>query len=150
MGKFLSATRYLALIGVFSLLVTTLAAFLWGTIKMVEAVMLLISSLGHDPGILIALIEVVDAFLVATAILIFSLGLYELFIGTLNLPDWIQIHTMHDLKAKLGSMLILVMAVRFLEKLADWKNAQDMLFFALAIALVSGVLIAFSLSGKTD
>jgi uncharacterized membrane protein YqhA len=150
MRKFLSSTRYLAAIGVISLLILTLAAFLWGGAKMVEAIGLIISSLGKDPGIIIAVIEVVDAFLVATALLIFALGLYELFVEELAVPEWIQIHNLHDLKAKLGGVLILVMAVKFLEKLAEWKNAQETLFFALAIAVVSAVLIAFSAFGKTD
>jgi uncharacterized membrane protein YqhA len=150
MRKFLSSTRYLAVIGVISLLILTLAAFLWGGVRMVDAIVLIASSLGNDPGIIIAVIEVVDAFLVATALLIFALGLYELFVEELALPEWIQIHNLHDLKAKLGGVLILVMAVKFLEKLAEWKNAQDTLFFALAIAVVSAVLIAFSTFGKTD
>lgn len=150
MGKILSFTRYLILIAVLALVVTALAGFGWGVIKTVDAVALVLSSLGKDPGIIIALVEVVDAFLVATAVLIFGMGLYELFIGELNLPAWIQIHNLHDLKAKLGGVLVLVMAVKFLEKLAEWKNAQETLFFALAIAIISAVLIAFSVFGGKD
>lgn len=144
MKKILSSTRYLTIIAVLALLLTALTAYGWGVAKAVAAVSLTMSSLGKDPGIIIALVEVVDAFLVATAVLIFALGLYELFIGELNLPDWIQIHNLHDLKAKLGGVLVLVMSVKFLEKLAEWKNAQDTLFYALAVAIISAVLIAFS------
>jgi uncharacterized membrane protein YqhA len=150
MGKILSSSRYLAIIAVLALLVSALAGFGWGIIKTVDAVALIITSLGEDAGIIIALIEIVDAFLVATAVLIFAFGLYELFIAELKLPDWIQIHTLHDLKAKLGGVLVLVMAVKFLEKLAEWKNAQETLFFALAIAVISATLIAFSALGGKD
>jgi uncharacterized membrane protein YqhA len=150
MKKFFSSTRYLVILGVFSLLATALAAFGWGIVKTVDAVVLVVTSAAKDSGIIIALIEVVDAFLIATAILIFALGLYELFIADLSLPEWMQIHNLHDLKAKLGSVLVLVMAVKFLEKLTEWKNAQEMLFFALAIAIVSAVMIAFSMLGGKD
>jgi uncharacterized membrane protein YqhA len=150
MNKLLASTRYLALIAVFALLVTALAAFGWGIVKTVDAVVLVITSAAKDPGITIAIIEVMDAFLIATAVLIFSLGLYELFIADLSLPDWMQIHNLHDLKAKLGGVLVLVMAVKFLEKLAEWKNVQETLFFALAIAIISAVLIAFSAFGGKD
>jgi uncharacterized membrane protein YqhA len=150
MNKFLSSTRYIILLGVFSLLGAALAAFGWGIVKTVDAIALVITSVAKDPGITIALIEVVDAFLIATAILIFALGLFELFIADLSLPDWIQIHNLHDLKAKLGGVLVLVMAVKFLEKLAEWKNAQETLFFALAIAVISAALIAFSAFGGKD
>jgi uncharacterized membrane protein YqhA len=150
MNKFLSSTRYIILLGVFSLLGAALAAFGWGIVKTVDAIALVITSVAKDPGITIALIEVVDAFLIATAILIFALGLFELFIADLSLPDWIQIHNLHDLKAKLGGVLVLVMAAKFLEKLAEWKNAQETLFFALAIAVISAALIAFSAFGGKD
>jgi uncharacterized membrane protein YqhA len=150
MRKLLSSTRFLAFVSVLSLLVAALAAYAWGIMKTVDAVSLVITSAAKAPGITISLIEVVDAFLIATAILIFSLGLFELFIADLSLPDWIQIHNLHDLKAKLGGVLVLVMAVKFLEKLAEWKNAQETLFFALAISLVSAALIAFSHFGGKD
>jgi uncharacterized membrane protein YqhA len=150
MKKILASTRYLTIIAVVALLVTALTAYGWGIVKTVDAAALVITSLGKDPGIIIALVEVVDAFLVATAVLIFALGLYELFISDLALPDWMQIHNLHDLKAKLGGVLVLVMAVKFLEKLAEWKSAQETLFFALAIAIISAVLIAFSSLGGKD
>lgn len=150
MNKFLSSTRYVILLGVFSLLGAAIVAFGWGVVKTVDAIVLVVTSVTKDPGITIALIEVVDAFLIATAILIFALGLFELFIADLSLPDWIQIHNLHDLKAKLGGVLVLVMAVKFLEKLAEWKNAQETLFFALAIAVISAALITFSAFGGKD
>jgi uncharacterized membrane protein YqhA len=143
MNKFLSLSRYLVLIGVLALLLTSLTAFFWGVAKVVEAVTLTFSTLGKDPGIIIALIGIVDAFLVATTLLIFSLGMYELFIGELGLPQWMIVHNLHDLKTRLGSMLVLVMAVKFLEKLVEWKDARETLFFGLAIAVISAVLIAF-------
>ena len=149
MGKFLAGTRYLVLIGVISLLVTSLAAFGWGVVRTVNAVMEVLYPV-NDAAITIALIEVADAFLLATALLIFAYGLYELFIGELKLPEWIQIHNLHDLEAKLGGILVLVMSVKFLEKLAEWKNATETLFFALAIALVAATLIAFTVFGKKE
>jgi uncharacterized membrane protein YqhA len=150
MNKFLSSTRYLIFIAVLSLLVAALAAFGWGVVKTVDAVGLVITSAARDPGITVVLIEVVDAFLVATAILIFAIGLYELFIADLSLPEWMQIHSLHDLKAKLGGVLVLVMAVKFLEKLAEWKDARETVLFALAIAVISAVLIAFSVFNGKD
>jgi uncharacterized membrane protein YqhA len=145
MGKFLAGTRYLALIGVLALLAAALAAFGWGIAKTVEALALVITSLGRDPVIIIALIEIVDAFLVAMALLLFSVSIYELFIGELSVPAWMKIDDLHDLKTRLGSILVLVMAVKFLEKLAEWKDAQETLYFALSITLVSAVLIAFGI-----
>ena len=150
MKKIFASTRYLAVIGVVSLLVSSMVAFGWGVVKTVEAVILITTNLGHANGITIALVEIVDVFLIATTLLVFSLGIYELVVGDLPLPDWMQIHNLHDMKAKLGGLLVLVMAVKFLEKLVEWQDGLETLFFALAIGVVAAVLIAFSAFGGKD
>ncbi len=146
----LEKSKYLAIIGVISLLIASLAAFVWGTLKTVTATLLVIQSAGRDAGITIELIEVVDSFLIATAILIFATSLYELFIGTLELPGWMLAHDLYELKSKLSSMIVLVMAVKFLEKLLELKDAEALLQTGIATALVSAVLIAFGYFGKKD
>jgi len=146
----LERSRYLALIGVVSLLVASFAAFGWGTIKTISTTLLVIQSLGRDSAITIELIEILDSFLIATAILIFAASLYELFIGKLDMPAWMLAHDLYELKAKLSSMIVLVMAVKFLSKLIEVKDAAELLQMGAAIAIVSAVLIAFSYFGKKD
>jgi uncharacterized membrane protein YqhA len=65
MNKFLTSTRYLVLIAVLALLVTALAAFGWGVLKTVDAIGLVVAHAAAGSVITIALIEVMDAFLVA-------------------------------------------------------------------------------------
>lgn len=146
----LERSRYLALIGVISLLAAALAAFVWGAIKAVNVALLIIQTAGKDSGITVELIQTVDGFLIATAILIFAVSLYELFIGQLDLPEWMLASNLYDLKVKLSSMIVLVMAVKFLETLLKSKDAAATLQTGAAIALMSAVLIAFGHFGKKD
>jgi uncharacterized membrane protein YqhA len=150
MKGILEKSRYLAIIGVASLLIAALVAFAWGTIKTVTTVLLVVESLGRDAGIAIEFIEIVDSFLIATAILIFAVSLYELFIGEVNVPEWMLAHNLYELKTKLSSMVVLVMGVKFLQKLLDLKDTNDLLRIGAAISLVSAVLIAFGYFGKKD
>lgn len=150
MANLLVKTRYLALIGVFALLVASLAAFAWGTLGTYHAVVLIFESMGKDTNITVELIEIVDSFLIATALLIFSASLYALFIGEVALPEWMLAHNLYELKAKLSSMVVLVLAVKFLGKLVASKDAVSLLQTGIAIALVSAVLIAFGYFGKKD
>ena len=150
MTKFLEKTRYLVIIAVFGLLVTALAAFGLGLLKTWDAAVLIFGSLGRDAAVTVTLLEVVDGFLVATTLLIFALSLYELFIAELNVPDWMVAHNLHDLKARLSSMIVLVMAVKFVEKLAESKDAQSLLLTGIAVTVVSAALIAFSYLGAKD
>ena len=150
MAKFLEKTRYLAFVGITSLLLASVAAFGWGAVKTYNAIMLIITSYGKDSYIAVSLIEIVDSFLIAIALQIFSVSMYELFVGKLSLPEWMLAHTLHELKTKLSSVIILVMAVKFLEHLVEWKNPTDSLFFAIAVSVVAATLIAFSHFGEKD
>ena len=150
MKYILERSKYLALVGVIALLFASVAAFAWGTLKTVDAISLVLSSMGRDKAITVEFVEIVDSFLIATALLIFTVSLYELFIDKLDLPDWMLAHNLYDLKTKLSSMIVLVMAVKFLEKLLDVKDAQALMQIGIATALMSAVLIAFGYFGKKD
>jgi uncharacterized membrane protein YqhA len=76
MSKLLEKSRYLAIIGVLGLLVAALASFGWGIIQTIHAVKIIVESQGADIGITVAIIEIVDIFLIATTLLIFSVNLY--------------------------------------------------------------------------
>jgi len=150
MSKIIEKTRYISYIGIISLLLASFAAFGWGGVKAFKTIQLIITSSAQDDYVAVALIEVVDGFLIATALYIFSVGLYEMFIAKLSLPDWMLSHDLHELKSKLSGVIILVMVVKFLEHLVEWQGALDTLFFAIAIALVSVALIALNRYGGSD
>jgi uncharacterized membrane protein YqhA len=146
----LEKSRYLVVIAVLACLAAALAAFGWGAFKTAHAVWFLLESGGKDPQAAIKLIELMDVFLIATALLIFAIGLYELFVEDISMPAWLTIHSLHDLKAKLASVIVLVMAVNFLPHLAEWRDARETLEFGLAIAIVAAVLIAFGHFGEKE
>jgi uncharacterized membrane protein YqhA len=148
MTRLLESSRFVALIGIFSLIVLAITCFAWGALKAANAVMLIVLSLGRDPDIAVALIGVVDVFLIATVLFVVGVSLYEMFIGDLHVPEWMVAHNLYELKSKLSGVIILVMAMKFLEKLWDWKAPQDTLYFALAISVVSAVLVAMSYLNK--
>ena len=65
MQRLLEGSRYISVIGIVSLLVASLAAFGWGAVKTAKATILIATSYGQDPYITVALIELVDSFLIA-------------------------------------------------------------------------------------
>jgi uncharacterized membrane protein YqhA len=149
--KLLEKSNYLVLIAVFSSLLASVAAFVWGAVKSVKVIIDIIVNIGSESNFTVPLIEVMDIFLIATVLFIFSLGMYELFIGKLSLPQWLVIKNLHDLKVKLSSVVIMVMGIHFLKHLVEWQDPQGTLFFGLSVAIVSAALIAFSYIGsKTE
>jgi uncharacterized protein (TIGR00645 family) len=146
----LEKSRYLALIGIIPLLVASVAAFAWGLVQTVQVVVLGFASLGTDKALILGFLLIVDIFLIATTLLIFTISLYELFIGEISTPRWMVANSLNDLKVKLSSMMVLVLAIKFLEIFMKGGNAQDMFWMGLAVALVSAVLIAFGYFGKKE
>jgi uncharacterized membrane protein YqhA len=150
MRKLFEYSRYLALFAVVFPLIASIATFVWGGYKTVQVIAYLLANYNATPSIIVDSIKLMDIFLVALALLIFSVAVYELFVGDLNLPEWLVIRNFQGLKAKLSSVVVLVMAITFLENLVRWDDAQGTLFFGLAVAIVSATLIAFSQFAKDE
>lgn len=143
MAKLLEKSKYVVLIAVVSLMVCSVATFGWGAVKTGRFVLSLLGN-GNETLIIVALLDVVDTFLIATVLFIFAIGLYELFVGPLTQPEWLYIDDLNKLKAKLSDVIVLFMAIKFLDKLLQAKDYQDTVLYALSVAIVAAVLIAFN------
>ena len=150
LAKLLQSARYVNLVGVIALLLAAMAALGWASLKSLTTIMLIINSSAQDSKIPIALIEVVDSFLITTALFVFAFSLYELFIGGLKVPGWMLAHNLQELKAKLSGVIVLVIVVKFVERLVKWEDPSDTLFYGLAVAVVSAVLIALTNVGASS
>jgi uncharacterized membrane protein YqhA len=87
--------------------------------------------------------SVIDVYLLAMVLYIFALGLYELFVGKLEVPEWLKIETVEQLKAKLASVVILFVAISFVKVLVDWKNPIDTLLLAASTGIFVVALVTY-------
>ncbi len=99
-------SRYLALIGVFGLLAGALLSFFYGAYKTVEAFKETILDYASSDYKLIVLFDCLDSFLVAIALLVISISVYELFIRKLDVPDWMIVQNLSELEAKFGFVIV--------------------------------------------
>jgi uncharacterized membrane protein YqhA len=90
-------------------------------------------------------VEVIDGYLLATVLLIFSLGLYELFISKIDQAEEsetsssvLAIHSLDGLKTRLGRVIIMILIVNFFEHAIsmDFHGAIELLALAGGIALI--------------
>ncbi len=85
-----------------------------------------------------------DLALLSAVFLIFSVGLFELFIGKLEVPldNVLAVESLADLKNKLGQVIVMILVVKFFEKALAFKpqEALDFLLFAGGVALLSAAL----------
>nr|WP_017318610.1 YqhA family protein [Mastigocladopsis repens] len=92
----------------------------------------------------LSFIEIIDMFLLATVLYITGLGLYELFIDNrIKVPAWLEIRSIDDLKAKLASVVVVILGVVFLGQAVKWEGGTDILAFGVAVGLVIATLTYF-------
>lgn len=137
-------SRYLALIGVLGLLAGAVTSFCWGIYKTLKTVQSALSNYDKEEYTLVSLFDSLDSFLIAIALLVISVSIYELFVGGLEVPDWMTVHDLSELKAKFALVIVPVMAVKFLQKLLSSENAVETLYYGIAVALVSTSLTIFN------
>ena len=97
-------------------------------------------------------VEIIDGFLLATVLLIFALGLYELFISNIEAAENSEtasrvliIHSLDDLKNRLAKVIMMILIVKFFEYASSMKfdGPLELLYLAAGIALL-GVALYFS------
>jgi len=145
--RIISQTRYMVIIAVAASLALAATLFLFGAVHAVGIIADTIAALGDakkTKAFAIASVEIVDFFLIATALYIVGIGLYELFIRDLDLPAWLTITSLEELKQRLISVIVVALAVAFLAQVANWDGASNLLPFGTAIAVVVVALGAFS------
>ena len=154
MARFLALTRYLVIIPVIASLVGAFFLTLYGAVATVIDAAYTVDQIlkGNDKGIKTAavqFIELVDVFLLSTVLYIIGVGLYELFIGKLDMPDWLVISDLDDLKVKLINVVVTVLSVLFLGQVVSWDGQTNLLIPGAGIALVIAALTFFlSQQGK--
>lgn len=143
MKRVLENSRYVVLIAVVSLLVAAIATFLWGAVQTLFLIGKFIAT-PMDTALIVPIVQLMDLFLLGTVLLVFALGLHELFIQKLDMPEWLVIDDLKKLKGKLSDVVVLILGIKFLEKLIDSKSAQDTLMTGVGVAVVIGALVLFN------
>lgn len=154
---FLWESRLVVLFAVVASLVTSLAMFFLATVDAWYMASHLFSYASPDlsneaRGTMRAetithVVEIIDGYLLATVLLIFSLGLYELFISPIDqakhgdegtASNVLIINSLDDLKARLAKVILMILIVRFFEHAIsmDFATPLDLLYLAAGIALI--------------
>lgn len=95
------------------------------------------------------IVEVVDGYLLATVMLIFSLGLYELFISDIDQAHGskasskiLVINSLDDLKSRLAKVILMILIVTLFEEAINMKlnTPLDLVYLGGSIALIAVAL----------
>lgn len=151
MDRIFGGVRFVAALGVAASLLLSAGLYLTSAVRAVFLVFASLYDIGHKEtvkSLLIAGIELADALLVATGLLIVAMGLYSLFIGKLErVPQWLHIESFDSLKSKLISVVVAALAVRFFSVAMEGTGSENMVYFGLSIAAVLLGLAGYAAAG---
>ena len=164
--KTLWSGRFVVVVAVVASMAAATAIFYMATVDVVYLV-------GHmlhyaDPGLamdvrkaihdetITHVVEVVDGYLLATFMLIFALGMYELFVsdidearGSKTSSRILVIESLDDLKARLAKVILMILIVTLFEEALKMSltTTLDLLYLGGGIALVG---LALYLTHKSE
>jgi uncharacterized membrane protein YqhA len=141
--------RLVTLLAVVFSFLSSLTLFLAGSKQIASALVTAIRHPARDTdynNLLINIIGAVDLYLIAIVLLIFSFGVYELFISKIDQArhdkeiNILEIKTLDDLKNRLLKVIIMALVVYFFKSILAIHFTQplEMLYLGLAILAAAG------------
>ncbi len=158
---FLWRTRWMVIIAVLFSLLASFGLFVVASYEIYEPVYELfvngfhISKEEHEV-LVSAIVGAIDLYLIATVLIIFSLGLYELFISKIdeaendeNSSKILAIHNLDDLKEKLAKVVLMVLIVTFFKYAIHirYETPLQTLYLAVGVLMLA---LALYFSHKKD
>jgi uncharacterized membrane protein YqhA len=141
-------SRYIVLLGVIFGALSAIVLFIAGSREIYDVLIVYISGadahLTHE-AILIAIIGAVDFYLIGLVLLIFSFGIYELFISEIDIArragefgNILEVENLDDLKNKIIKVIIMVLIVSFFQRILsmEFSTPLDMLWMAISIGVI--------------
>lgn len=146
----LTTARYVIALGVIASLVMMLALFVVIVGRSVIVVSEVGAALTSDKSaklLVVDCIELAELILLAVALYIIALGLFELFIAPAPMPAWLTIASFDDLKTRLINIVVVALGVNFFGQVVTWNGVTNLLPFGVAIGAVIIALTAFGALG---
>lgn len=156
-------SRYLSLLAVIGSILSAIAIFIKSSILVATGLGEFCLSIDSDnekqiEHLLSTFVTSVDMYLFAMVLVIFGMGIYELFINKIDpverkadsRPAWLQISSIDELKSSLGRVILLVLIVSLFKHslTLEYNSAMDLLHLAICIILVAGALFIAQSSKK--
>ena len=152
MRKLLGLTRYAVIVPALAAIIGALLLMAQGSIEMVLVAIDAVSEGVALKETIVEVLTAVDAILLGTVLLVIGYGLYELFIDAeIDVPAWLRVENLDDLKSKLIGVVVAIIAVVFVGVFVDSNRAGDVISYGVgAGALVVGLAVFAWATGKGD
>ncbi len=142
--KLVGYSRFMAIVPSVGLFISSMALTISTLISTVMVTFEAACGRLEMQDMLVDYIEFADFFLLAVVLYIMSVGLYSLFVDDgIDMPSWLRIRNLDDLKEKLVGVIVVVMGVYFLGLLIHGTEPIDLLLTGIGIGAVVLMLAYF-------
>ncbi len=149
MKKLMSVTRYAVFIPALASIVGALLLMAQGSYEMVKVVIETVTESSSLKDTIVEVLTAVDAILLGTVLLVIGYGLYELFIDAeLDVPMWLRVDDLDDLKSKLIGVVVAIIAVVFVGVFVDSNRKSDVLSYGVGAGVLVVGLAIFAYATK--
>jgi uncharacterized membrane protein YqhA len=149
MRRLIEISRFAVVLPALSSLIGGILLMILGSIGIFQATIDTVLTRVPLKETIVSILTSVDAILLGTVLLVIGYGLYELFVDTnLEVPDWLEINTLDDLKAKLIGVVVAIIAVIFVGVLVDAKSPNEVMYYGVGAGAVVLALAAFSFTSR--
>jgi uncharacterized membrane protein YqhA len=151
MKRILGLTRYAVVVPAIASIIGALLLMAQGSISMISVVIDAVESNSSLKESIVEVLTAIDAILLGTVLLVIGYGLYELFIDAeIDVPLWLRVDNLDDLKSKLIGVVVAIIAVVFVGVFVDSNRSADVISYGVgAGALVVGLAI-FAFATRKD
>jgi uncharacterized membrane protein YqhA len=151
-------SRVLVIIAIIGMIITSVVVILTAFAEFFRIISFLITDgiLSEETGkfLSVNVTEMIDLYLLGLALIIMSLGLYQLFIDPdVDLPEWLDTPSFDILKARLLIVVAVVLPVMFLGFAATATSGIFIAGLGIAIALVMlaiGYILSIASRGQIE
>lgn len=141
------STRFVVIVAVVLSVISSISLFLIGGWDIIQAIIfnnpLFNENINNSNDLLFKIISSIDLFLIGIVLLIFGFGVYELFISEIDFAkdkfadSTLKINSLDQLKNKIIKVIIIVLIVKFFEKVLklshNFTTPNDLLLFSISI-----------------
>jgi uncharacterized membrane protein YqhA len=139
--------RYVVILSVILSILASISLFMIGSWDIIYSIIyqnpLFSPEITNNNDLLFKIISSIDLFLIGIVLLIFGFGVYELFISEIDfakdkfINSTLKINSLDQLKNKIIKVIIIVLIVKFFEKILklapSFDTSIDILYFGISI-----------------
>lgn len=142
--------KFFAILAVFGILLIGFGVLVYSGHETFQVLTTMLNFKTGSEKVVSDALHTIDLLLLGVVIIIIGFGLFELFIFNIkNLPKWLAIKDLDQLKGMLVKVAIVVISISFTSKIVTWDGETDILGYGLGLGAVI-LALSYFLKVKTN